>query len=39
MGRVNQLRIGMAATMIEAEDFLPAAMDIDDRHARIAENK
>ena|ERR1700691_2336836 len=25
--------------MIEAEDFLPAAMDIDDRHARIAENK
>jgi hypothetical protein len=39
MGRVNQLRIGTAATVFEAEDFLPAAMDIDDRRARIAENK
>lgn len=39
MGRVNQMRIGTAATMMEAEDFLPAAMDVDDRRARIAENK
>ena len=39
MGRVNQMRIGTAATMMEAEDFLPAAMDVDDHRARIAENK
>ena len=39
MGRVNQLRISTAATVMEAEDFLPAAMDIDDRRVRIAENR
>src|SRR5882762_9688045 len=39
MGRVNQLRIGTAATVMEAEDFLPAEMDVDDRRARIAENR
>ena len=31
MGKVNQLRIGTAATVAEAEDFEPSAMDIDDR--------
>jgi hypothetical protein len=39
IGRVNQLRIGTAATAMEAEDFHPSAMDIDDRRTRIAENK
>ena len=39
MGKVNQLCVGMAATVAEAEDFEPSAMDIDDRIARIAENK
>jgi len=39
MGKVNQLRVGTAATVAEAEDFEPSAMDIDDRVARIAENK
>jgi len=33
------MRIGTAATMMEAEDFLPAAMDVDDRCARIVESK
>jgi hypothetical protein len=39
MGRINQLRIGTAATVMEVEDFLPAAMDVDDHQARIAENR
>ena len=39
IGQVNQLRIGTAATAIEAEDFHPAAMDIDDQSTRIVENK
>jgi hypothetical protein len=39
MGRVNQLRIGTAATVMEAEDFLLETMDVDDRCARIAENR
>lgn len=39
IGHVNQLRIGTAATAMEVEDFYPAAMDIDDWHTRIAENK
>ena len=39
MGKVNQLHVGTAATVAEAEDFEPSAMDIDDRVARIVENK
>jgi hypothetical protein len=39
MGRVNQLRIGTAATVMEAEDFQHAAMDVDDQRVRIAANK
>jgi hypothetical protein len=36
---VNQLHIGTAATVMEAEDFLPEAMDVDDQCAWIAGNK
>jgi hypothetical protein len=39
MGWVNQLRIGTAGTMMEAEDFLPAAMDGNERWAGIVENR
>lgn len=39
MGKANQLHIGTAVTVAKAEDFEPSAMDIDDRIARIVENK
>ena len=39
MGKVNHLHIGTAVTIAEAEDFKPSAMGIDDRIAKIVENK
>jgi hypothetical protein len=39
IGRVNQMRIGTAGTAVEMEDYNPAAMDVDDRLAQVAENK
>ena len=37
MGNIIQIHIGMAATVAEAEDFKPFAIDIDDCIARIME--
>jgi len=39
IGRENKMNIGIGATYFEIEDFKPVAADLDDKLARIAENK
>ncbi|KAJ3550128.1 hypothetical protein NMY22_g624 [Coprinellus aureogranulatus] len=39
IGRVNQLNIGLAATFCELGGVDPCALDLDDKMARIRENK
>ena len=38
MGSENVMRVGVAATVAEAFDFDPAAVDLDDKRTRIAES-
>ncbi|TFK77674.1 hypothetical protein K466DRAFT_619406, partial [Polyporus arcularius HHB13444] len=37
VGRENAMRVGVAGTVAEAEDFVPAAADLDERLRRVAE--
>ncbi|KAI0368163.1 hypothetical protein BV20DRAFT_948539, partial [Pilatotrama ljubarskyi] len=39
MGRENAMKVGVAATVVEAFDFTPEAADVDDRLRRIREDR
>ncbi len=39
IGKVNQLQVGTAATVIQLEDYKPGAFDLDDHLTRVMRNK